>query len=836
MTLTHYNHSSRASTRYAATANGLDVYVWKRTTDTQFGTLYWAANQQIDQSCASIATDETVAVVVSKVGGSITTAKVYANSYSGPTIPSTVSAGLLSFSLPPGTVAWCEIDGLRGQPLIIHSKPLITQPSGPTVDIYNGSQTAAVTGRTLVFPAGSHTIGQSFQIQGNGKVWLHGEAWVIGSFFVVSDSGDDPIGGHGILSGEWGSGIRTYIRTLTFEVMVTYSLIYGPFGLLTDRKVSGITLVDPPFYSTYQGVNIYEEVTVICPWWGNANAFFTGEKWPERTARVSRCCAFSHDDVVDLAEYLGPHLFENNIFGSIASAAFIVSYWPSLDSRTRHQANNNAVVCLNYANPATPSGVGGIVLSWCDGDTGEEHHVVSGVTLSGVAFLGSQIRGRPFDLTSRKYPIEWGLPQGQAFGQIRDMVFENITFEVVPDVKSEINGLDPINTPHDIHFNNVRYAGVLLTAANFFTYFNMNGFPYNIYVNGVPVRSKVHSSGAWFLSNPFLTPFSYQPQPGRLGNSQKLGGPLVWWPTGAITPSRGAWKNAISPADWTATDTALAGTSVGTSTLVGALTGQKTLAGQANGTSSMLGAIASRIALAGISSGTSSMTGSIGKLTPIGLAGASIGSSSMIGNLGALLSLAGTSVGSSSMVGNITGGGIGLTGTSVGTSSLYGNLGIIYSEANRPDTSPMKQRIYNALLALCNNGPYFEAKVDAKSGQMTVFTSKPVKPVSVDVVELDKTFAPASRYRRAFNVAEIQSWIFQVVIQFSSGLRVSCEQFENDVTDAGITIPESKNVANQRTLLAQLVKARYDEPPAQNPSLGSVVTFTFEVVPATLRK
>jgi hypothetical protein len=48
--------------------------------------------------------------------------------------------------------------------------------------------------------------------------------------------------------------------------------------------------------------------------------------------------------------------------------------------------------------------------------------------------------------------------------------------------------------------------------------------------------------------------------------------------------------------------------------------------------------------------------------------------------------------------------------------------------------------------------------------------------------------------------------------------------------------PESKNVANQRTLLAQLVKARYDEPPAQNPSLGSVVTFTFEVVPATLRK
>jgi hypothetical protein len=65
---------------------------------------------------------------------------------------------------------------------------------------------------------------------------------------------------------------------------------------------------------------------------------------------------------------------------------------------------------------------------------------------------------------------------------------------------------------------------------------------------------------------------------------------------------------------------------------------------------------------------------------------------------------------------------------------------------------------------------------------------------------------------------------------------VSCETFEGQVADTGIKVPEAKGVVSSRPLLARLTDSRYDEAPAQNPNLGTVVVFTFEVVPETLRK
>lgn len=824
---------------YTATVNGNPLPLWRRVTDTSFDTAYWLAGQNIEQSFCNFGADESALVSVSRTAEPVTSAKVYANGPSGPLIPHTIVSGSCRFTLPVDTCAWVELNGLRGQPLLINSRPLLTTPTGPTVDTWNGTQARAVTGRTLYFPPGSHTIGQSFEVDPGASVFFHGEAWVIGSLHFVGSVGGARWYGHGVLSGEWGSTQRGVIRTLPFEQWIPFCLVYGENATSNNTSIEGVIIVDPPALSVREGPNIYDRVCLVAPWWGNASGIWPGSKWPERTALVNKCSIFSHDDSTDFGEYLGSHSTVDCIIGSIASASFLVSYWPSPNSNSTHTATRNTLVCLNFAG----DDAGSIVLLWCDGgsffggnDPDERHHVVSDLVFDGLYFMGSSIFGRPFDIRSRLYPAAFGGQQGQALGQIRNIIFRNVSFETVPAVRSFILGKDRLNTPHDLIFENVFYAGVRLTVANAATYFDINEFPYNIYIDGIPLRPNTTSSGSWYVSDPQVAPFSYQPLPGRLNDGRAYDGPQVWFPSGATAPSRGPFRNVTAPANWAASDVQLGSQMLGSSTFFATPTSRVALRLVGQGSSSLVAGVSVRQGLSSFLQAGSAMVANPTKISPSGLAAALTSSSSFQAAPSARVSLSAALQSSSSMLADMTPPGtVELSCVMQAGATFSCPVGVISSATSLQQFDPMKQRVYNTLLAICNAGPFHEAKVDVKTGQMTVFTSKTIKPVSVDVRETTKQYQPASRYRRAFNVAEIASWVFEVELRFASGVRASCEVFEQTIADAGITVPPAKGIAASRSLLARLTDSKYDEPPAQNPSLGSVVLFTFEVVPETLR-
>lgn len=149
----------------------------------------------------------------------------------------------------------------------------------------------------------------------------------------------------------------------------------------------------------------------------------------------------------------------------------------------------------------------------------------------------------------------------------------------------------------------------------------------------------------------------------------------------------------------------------------------------------------------------------------------------------------------------------------------------------------MKQRIYNALLAVVRAGPYYACSINPKTGQMTVFTDKPVVPVLGNIVirERNKSYRLAARFKREFNVSELESWSWTARVEFPAQ-EVACEVFEESVTDTGITIPPVEGLVGQRTLLARFDRSDYSHPASQSPNTGTVAEFSFEIIPETLRK
>jgi hypothetical protein len=139
----------------------------------------------------------------------------------------------------------------------------------------------------------------------------------------------------------------------------------------------------------------------------------------------------------------------------------------------------------------------------------------------------------------------------------------------------------------------------------------------------------------------------------------------------ARNESTAAQSNLIVWGMTLATAANIAGTSAGTSTVTGAITGTGAIAGTAAGTSTVAGALTGTGTIAGASAGTSTVAG---VLTGTGaIAGVSAGTSTVAGALTGTGSVAGVSAGTSTVSGTLTGAGV-VAGSAAGTSTVTGTL------------------------------------------------------------------------------------------------------------------------------------------------------------------
>lgn len=416
-------------------------------------------------------------------------------------------------------------------------------------------------------------------------------------------------------------------------------------------------------------------------------------------------------------------------------------------------------------------------------------------------------------------------PMGGSGLVIQNALFENVTFTGSLDLP----GSDQVSTAliRDCVFANVN------TPPPGFMFQNCHFIGGQTYGTGA-------TSGAFFSTG--ITPLPAKLNLGTLRNcmpdwlwsgsapgqpdTQGVWGNVgrLYWGTGNITTGGASSAGSTSTATGTVNRRA-SGTSTASSTSTASGTRTVTAIGLsfAPSSSTATGLLGNEKSGAGTSS-AGSTSAATGRLTLAGT-GTSTASSA--------------STATGTVPGQVSGAGASFASSlSSASATVIPLMTVEQAAPAQPETkSDMKQRIFNHLRALLLNGPYHACTINKKTGQMTVDLLKPISPTGIVVKEIRSAYRPAKYLKRDYNVMELDQWSWVAEVEFPN-TEVSCESFEQALTDTSIKIPPviGLDTASQRTLLARLVGCEYTHPPEQSPNVGTVARFSFEIVTDLLRK
>lgn len=512
MTVTVYSNAAitaaYASTRYTATVNGSAAPVLMTSDVAEFTVPgFYTFGEEPECGFLKFAADETVTVVIEPVDSNTNplTSVFVVTTTVGKTVSYTLADNMLTLTVPPRAQCRVETSDDRGQPIYVCSLEPVATPTGPTVDTWDGTQNAAVAGRTLVFPVGITNIitnvaggwsDKLLPVEDGATVFIPGNAWVIGSLDLRGSTGYT-VAGHGTLSGE-------YIANDTVEALPTFAEKYEYSALLgdapLDAEISGITIVKSPFYSIATAFNFHSDLLILVPYVDNSDGLkpIAEIGGSNRPFTVDNCALWVGDDAIDLNYWRRDGSVTNCLVSTSGSSCFLHSYTSETYAQPIYgfaiTVSDCTVrpVCDYYFTAGDEPGGGieggAVIQCWTDGYRTTDNIGVYNVTYRNLDVVSDSngINCVFLWMGSRRYPWAAGVER-DGYGTVSNWTFDGVTMTHVPAEISKMRGLDGLNAPSGIEWQKLQIGGIPVGVRNHDQFFDIDEECFNVTFDGVSV-------------------------------------------------------------------------------------------------------------------------------------------------------------------------------------------------------------------------------------------------------------------------------------------------------------------------------------------------------------
>lgn len=427
---------------------------------------------RVHWATVGVADDAVLPVRIRRLGGGLTSAEVLPTRFG--VVPDVdLGASEITFSIRQGDKLYIATNDQDFDTLFLFANPAEELPE-PASHVYT-------------FDPGEQTIGVDWSPPpGVDTVVIPGGAWVIGSIDVtVSPSATVRVLGNGVLSGEFDTyeNVKFYdndpARPRPYAEKIDSILVHTDHQVTVSHaiEVEGITVLASPFYAFLLGssaTKTFSHVSMLAPWTYNTDAFNA-----KSNTTVTDCFVYNNDDTVH-AEYVldGPIATYGNVLAG--RNAFLVGYGYFRGNKQYEAVMEDLELILQEnrvpfrarldARPnATPGSFDPAV------DVVVENQVYRDILIHGDV-------DRLFYLGIEHTP--WGYggsdTSGPVYGNVRDLVFENIEVRGVQQRRSVIFGVDADNqmgtVDEPIVIRDLVIDGDPVTEANKDTYFDIGPF------------------------------------------------------------------------------------------------------------------------------------------------------------------------------------------------------------------------------------------------------------------------------------------------------------------------------------------------------------------------